>query len=852
MKAEPEKIIDTMFDNKRQYQIPVYQRNYDWKKDNCLELFNDVITAYEKERTHFLGTVVQVQQDEEGGLKHYIIVDGQQRMNSIYLLLKALYDKSDDSDKEEIKGLLFNESSSHDFDKQEKNKLKLKPIKTDNEQFLLLMNDKQDKMDKNSNIWINYDYFCTLVEEKKKQEYKVKNILNGLKRLEIVMISLKEPNDDPQVIFERINSTGEDLKLADLIRNYLLMTDINMDYLFEEYWLPVETSLGKTEINKYFLTYIIFRLGEVKEDEAYQQFKKWADASDLSHEDIMKELKYYSKFYSAFVGFDNDYSKEINNYLAAYRSLKQSTMYPFLFSVFDDYERKVIDEETLLQILQFYLNYTIRRLIVGIPSNSLRGLYRSLYKRIFKNDSLKNNYLETIYSFMAIDLAYTKDSMPSDTLFKEKLMSENIYKNRSLCKYLLSILENGVNAIKEIVQIDSDTTIEHIMPQNKDNEDWKKEIGANFDIVYDRYLHTLGNLSLTGYNSELSDKKFKEKVDMIKEKSKFVVLNQDVIDKLNWNEKTIVARADRLSSKLLQDLKLPEVFGKKIAIDKENSHHVDDVYDYTGKKPTNFIFMGENKDVSSAREMLMKFIELLNSLDSEKLQNLSIKDWKSASATTPLLSSDPDKLRGPKELLNTGIYVETNRSFNDIVRSIGHLLKEFELDTDDFLFYTAVDGSESSAKADKVKLIRNTLKSLAEEGSIVYTPETMPKSDSWIKFKTQSLEDVLGYTGNATSWDNEKFVSQYYCEFNVSSSKVYITIKSFKDNKELIEKLKSKAEKLEVGSNTDFNGWWHIKGYKVNFDIINSAEDKEAELKSQLLEIKTKIDEFAKALQQII
>ena len=169
MKAEPEKIIDTMFDNKRQYQIPVYQRNYDWKKDNCLELFNDVINAYEKESTHFLGTVVQVQQDEEGGLKHYIIVDGQQRMTSIYLLLKALYDKGDDLDKEEIKGLLFNESASHDFDKQEKNKLKLKPIKTDNEQFLFLMNDKQDKMDRNSNIWINYDYFCTLIDEKKKQ-----------------------------------------------------------------------------------------------------------------------------------------------------------------------------------------------------------------------------------------------------------------------------------------------------------------------------------------------------------------------------------------------------------------------------------------------------------------------------------------------------------------------------------------------------------------------------------------------------------------------------------------------------------------------------------------------------------
>ena len=690
MKAEPEKIIDTMFDNKRQYQIPVYQRNYDWKKDNCLELFNDVITAYEKERTHFLGTVVQVQQDEESGLKHFIIVDGQQRMTSIYLLLKALYDKGDESEREEIKGLLFNDSSSHNFNIQDKNKLKLKPIKTDNEQFLLLMNDKQEKMDKSSNIWLNYDYFCNLIEEKLNQEYKVKNILNGLKRLEIVMISLKEPNDDPQVIFERINSTGEDLKLADLIRNYLLMTDTNMDYLFDEYWSPVETTLGKIDINKYFLTFIIFKIVDVKESEAYQLFKKWADGSSLSHEDIMKELKYYSKFYSAFIGRENDYSKEVNNYLAAYRSLNQSTIYPFLFSVFDDYEQQIIDEGILLQILQFYLNYTIRRLVVGVPSNSLRGLYRTLYKRIFKDDN-KDNYLNKVYSFMAKDLAYTKDATPNDTTFKDKLMTENLYKNKSLCKYLLSILENGINVIKEIVQIDSDTTIEHIMPQNKDNEDWKKMIGDDFDIIHDKYLHTLGNLSLTGYNSELSDKSFSEKVAMIKEKSKFVSLNQDVIDKKVWNDKTICTRADRLSSKLLQDLKLPDIFGKKPPLNKGNSHHVDDVCDYSGSKPTNFIFIGENIEVSSAKEMLTKFCECLYDIDQDKLQRMASINWKSANATAPLLTNDITKLRSPDEIKNAGIFVECNRSFNDIVRSIGHLIKEFNLDTDDFVFYTSTD-----------------------------------------------------------------------------------------------------------------------------------------------------------------
>ena len=691
MNAERENVIDTMFDNKRQYQIPVYQRNYDWMKDNCLELFNDVITAYEKQKTHFLGTIVQVQQDEECGLKHFIIVDGQQRMTSIYLMLKALYDKaSDDSDKEEIDGLLFNKSSSHDFDKQEKNKLKLKPIKTDNEQFLLLMNNRQEYMNKSSNIWINYDYFCSLIDAKLALEYKIKNILNGLKRLIVVMISLKEPDDDPQVIFERINSTGEDLKLADLIRNYLLMTDKNMDNLFEEYWLPVESVLGKVEINKYFLTFIIFKLGDVKESYAYQHFKKWADASNLTHEEIMKDLKYYSKFYEAFVGLQNEYSREVNNYLAAYRSLNQSTIYPFLFSVFDDFEQEVINEESLLQILQFYLNYTIRRMVTGVPSNSLRGLYRTLYKRIFKAEIDKENYLDRIYTFMARDLAYTKDATPNDTIFKDRLMNENLYKNRNLCKYLLSILENGIGIIKETVEIDEETTIEHIMPQNKDSVKWRKDLGDNYEFVYDKYLNTLGNLSLTGYNSELSDKTFKEKVSMIKANSKFVELNKDVIDKQIWNEECILARADRLSSKLLSDLRLPEVFGKKV--NGKNAYHVYDVCSFINKKFTNFIFLGENVEISSAREMLLKFIAMLYTLYSEKFLELAADDWKGGkSANTPKLTTNPNKLREAREILNTGIYVEVNLNADSVVGFIKSLMEEFDIDAEEFIFYTKSD-----------------------------------------------------------------------------------------------------------------------------------------------------------------
>ena len=289
---------------------------------------------------------------------------------------------------------------------------------------------------------------------------------------------------------------------------------------------------------------------------------------------------------------------------------------------------------------------------------------------------------------MAKELAYTKDAVPNDTTFKEKLMSENLYKNRNLCRYLLSILENGINTIKESVVIDGDVSIEHILPQNKDNQWWRNEIGDNYDVVYDRYVHTLGNLSLTGYNSELSDNTFTDKVLKIKEKSKFVYLNADVIDKEHWNEKSISARAQRLSGKLIQDLKLPEVFGKTVIQTTDNSHRVDDVFDYTGMKVASFIFLGENREVSSVKEMLVKFSEVLYNLDSEKLQEMANTNWRSANATAPLFSCDKTKLRTPAEVFNTGIYVETNRSSNDVVRSIKYLLNEYGLDLDDFVFYT--------------------------------------------------------------------------------------------------------------------------------------------------------------------
>lgn len=685
MRAEPEKLIDLMFDNKRQYQIPVYQRNYDWKKDNCLELFNDILFAYDNERSHFLGTIVQVQQEEEGGIKRFIIIDGQQRTTSIYLLLKALYDSCNmESIKEEIESLLFNKSAAKEFGKEEKYKLKLKPIKSDNEQFLLLMYDKLEEMDKTSNIYINYNYFKELVSNSIKQGRDIKNIKKGLEYLEIVMISLKEPEDDPQVIFERINSTGEDLKLSDLIRNYLLMTDSKMEELYENYWLPVETLVGRDKINDYFNVYIVFAISEANEQNAYQQFKKYAHS--LSHETILKDLKRYSKYYHVFITDDTNYSKKINYLLAGYRYLKQSTIFPFFFSVFDDFEKRIIDEDTLCSVLKFFLNYTLRRVVCGVPSNSLRGLYKTLYKRIFNDEKKKLDYLNSIYNFMAA-IPSTKDVVPNDTTFKDRLINENIYKNRNVCKYILAILENGFCSMKETVMIDSKITIEHIMPQNKDNKFWQKEIGSNFTSIYDHYVHTLGNLTLTGYNGELSDKPFIDKVKDLNNFSKFSILNSDIIDKEHWNEKTIEARANRLSDKLVKDLILPDNFKSisKLQI-KERYSLVDDA-NITGTKPSYFIFMGERYDVSTYSDMLIKIMEILYTLYQEQISELAKENFIINNSEKPCISYNKDLLRHCRELNNTGIYLETNYSANTIIKVLKVFFDKLSLEYDEFVFF---------------------------------------------------------------------------------------------------------------------------------------------------------------------
>lgn len=255
---------------------------------------------------------------EENGVNNYLIIDGQQRMTSVYLLLKALYDlETHTYNKEDLERYLFNFRDSKKYSNDLIGKLKLKPIKTDNKQFEYLMSDNVEKMDDTSNIKINYELFKSLIENSiNKDKIETFKILRGIKNLEVVMITLQEEKnglgDNPQEVFERINSTGEDLTLSDLIRNFALMTDLDREQLFENYWLPVENTITKDKLNDFVLAYLLFKMPDsAAEKNAYQTFKKFVEKNQISNKEILEDLKKYSKYYNVFINDDDkNYSKK--------------------------------------------------------------------------------------------------------------------------------------------------------------------------------------------------------------------------------------------------------------------------------------------------------------------------------------------------------------------------------------------------------------------------------------------------------------------------------------------------------------------------------------------------------------
>lgn len=680
--------------NKVIFQIPVYQRNYDWSEENVKRLLDDLKTIIDTSEKHFLGTIVYLPHDDDDDevlMHEYIIIDGQQRLTTVMLVLKALMDLAAASSQDTHDDI--NDNYLHNRNCKPEYRVKLRPSREDRQQLGLLLKDDGEEMDHESHIYLNYQLIRKRLAAWLESGIRPGKILVALGKLEMVFIQLKEGVDDPQIIFESINSTGLALSNADLIRNFLLMSDRDQERLYEEYWVPIEKALkhgtNYSNLNLFFVQYIVYRTNApVTEGNLYVRFVKLFHAQGYTHESCLQELKYFAEIFKSFVYDGDDYPAMVTKYLRGIRLTKKTTAYPFLLHVFDDYAKNVMDAKTLGKVVQLVFIYLLRRSVCGVPSNSLRGFFTYLYARVFKVESNKKKYYEALNKFLFT--LTTRDVMPSDTEFERALNHGNIYSNLPTCKFLLMDLENGDG--KETLNPD-DMTIEHIMPQTLGSE-WQHILPAE----HEEYLHVLGNLSVTGYNSELSNKSFAEKKKIIRENSKAVVLNSDVWDKDEWTIQNIQARGRRLAAMAMERYAVSEI--KDDSINFEYLETIDLAHSdkVTNKRLDGFRLCGNTFRQNKFTGMLIDVIKMLDKRNPGVLEKLAEADYiYSPHASYSTLSEEKEKIKEAfRTEIKPGIYLNTHYSARGVMACIASLMEAFDEDKKDFaIFVIAAESSEA-------------------------------------------------------------------------------------------------------------------------------------------------------------
>ena len=562
MDARKGNIYEILNGNK-QFLIPVYQRYYSWDIDQCKRLWNDIVEMQKKGKSgHFVGSIVNIaEQAMPTGVQKFMIIDGQQRTTTLTLLLLALRDYAiaNPADttinaKRIDNMLLKNEYESGD------ERYKLLLTETDRDILISLIESKPIADGTKSKLLDNYKYFVGKIAD---QELSPAEIYESIGKLQIVNITLDRTMDDAQAIFESLNSTGKELSESDLIRNYVLMglEPTEQTYVYEHMWRPMELMFSyetqDTLMDKFFRDYLTMKLTRIpKQGRVYDEFKLYHLNCEFSTiRELCQDLLTYAKYYTDMV-FARSSNPVLKGLYSDINDLRMEVSYPFLIKVHNDYAEHIITEDELLEILRLCISYVFRRSICGIPTNSLNKTFATL-----RNEIRQDDYLNSIKAFFILRDDYKE--FPNDEKFVAAFISRDTYNMRSR-NFILSHLENFEN--KSIIVVEN-YTIEHIMPQNKNlSIEWQTMLGANWREIQKTYLHTIGNLTLTCYNSEMSDHSFLTKIDMeggFKESA--LRLNGFVVKQTEWTESTIKTRAKLLAEKAKKIWAFPKMTDAELA-----------------------------------------------------------------------------------------------------------------------------------------------------------------------------------------------------------------------------------------------------------------------------------------------
>jgi len=553
MKATEAKFLD-FIKKSPQFVIPIYQRSYSWTERECRQLWDDILRTGSNDAVsaHFVGSIVYI----EKGLYHVtsqsplLVIDGQQRLTTMALLIAALakaLDNLPEGSREPVDGFSPRKLRNYYLinpEEEGERYFKLILSQTDRESLIAVVAGNERPNEYSRRIAENHTLFESWIAGCKGDWTA---LCKGIAKLVVVDISLNRDQDNPQLIFESMNSTGRELTQADLIRNFVLMglEPTLQTRLYENYWRPMELDFGQeaygTHFDGFMRHYLTVKTGVIpRVDKVYEAFKEHARAPKVHGagvEALVADIRAFSRYFCAMaLGAEPD--RELNFAFHDLRELKVDVAYPFLLELYHDYAGDMLSNQDFAAAVRLIEAYVFRRAICNIPTNSLNKTFATFTKAL-----KKDRYLESIQAHLLLLPSYRR--FPNDEKFKREFQVRDLYNFRSR-SYWLRRMEN--HGRKERVEV-AEYTIEHILPQNENlSKEWKEALGDEWERIRETWLHTLGNLTLTGYNSEYSDRAFVEKRDMpggFKESP--LRLNQGLGHLEQWNEETIKARAQRFS-----------------------------------------------------------------------------------------------------------------------------------------------------------------------------------------------------------------------------------------------------------------------------------------------------------------
>jgi len=536
--------LTQLLQGSKQFIIPIFQRTYSWDRANCEQLWHDILRVGSTDQldSHFIGSAVYIpEQDTSAAISRWLVIDGQQRITTVTLLLLGLMKRL------EADGLEEPISSMEIEDYYLKNRYgkgdlnyKLLLTKTDKDTLIALLDNKEPGEKASQRILDNYDFF-----KERLASADLQAVYNGIQKLMIVDVRLQQGIDNPQMIFESMNSTGKALTQADLIRNFVLM-GLEHDLqtrLYNDYWRPMEVAFGAEnyirQFDEFMRFFLVIHTGNhrIRRNEVYDEFKTYSRELDI--EEMLTQLKEFTAYYCD-IALGRGQDKELGTAFHDIRELRADVCYPLLMEIYQDYRKEHVTKQEFLEIVRIVESYVFRRVVCDVATNSLRQTFAT-----FSRSLKKDRYLESVKAAFLLLQSYRR--FPSDEEFQRQIKMRNLY-NFNRRAYWLRRFEN--HGRKERVHV-QDYTIEHIMPQNEQlSGKWKTSLGSEWDRVHSTYLHTLGNLTLTGYNSELSDRPFEDKRDM---EGGFadspIRLNAGLGSLQKWDEEEIKKRADTLAMK---------------------------------------------------------------------------------------------------------------------------------------------------------------------------------------------------------------------------------------------------------------------------------------------------------------